>query len=57
MLIVRRLGREHLLEQPGGRPDLVGHLVEELEELLVAREEAESEGHSRVPGEILAKKL
>jgi hypothetical protein len=47
---VRRIGRQHLLEQPGGRPDLVRHLVELIEELLVARNKAEAQTHTHLAG-------
>jgi hypothetical protein len=44
-----RFDRKHLLEQVGGHLDLVGHLAEELEELLVTGKKAESERHHTPP--------
>ena len=42
---VGRIGREQLLEQPRGRLDLVCHLVEQVEELLVFGKQPEAKRH------------
>ena len=55
LAFIRWCGGQHLLQECGRRADFVGDLPEQIKELLIAGQQAESERH-RV-GEILAKKV